>query len=486
MIQYSDDKQQWEWDLARIETETDVSEHLVGMVMQNLESLDRLAKAVLSLAASLGYSHFDVHTVTQCLEALQRLPEKEASPLSLDPSTEINAEQINVAIAVLESNGFVEKVSDGRFKFSHDKVREGAQKLAQGPNYERTHLIVGRKLREMLEKEHIPNARRERLVLQTVRQINKAIPLIQEPSECSYVITINRMAADLCRDKAWMFAAVDFLQIAVEQLGPNAWKKEPEITLAVKSDLAELYYTCGRVNASLDIIDDILEHTSTFEQQRVALFTQSLCLRFLGKDRYGLGTMEHVLVTIGRPIPKRMLLLHTFLKLHRITKSLKGRNNEDLMDISDSTDKKDAFELDCCEEIAETCLYHYTSEKILPLYALIRPVQITATHGRVSRTSSSLAAWAMIQMQLGNISEGERFGQIALHYANQQRYPKHDHRTIGIHCFFIRHWTRPLHESLRPLVDVYTYFWKVSVMGYVLSDTGCYFLCYMFFHLHYH
>lgn len=69
----------WEWDLEQIEGRTDVSENVVGLLIEKIHGMTPLVQQVLMLASSLGFM-FGIDALEKIVisEGILRVGEKEA------------------------------------------------------------------------------------------------------------------------------------------------------------------------------------------------------------------------------------------------------------------------------------------------------------------------------------------------------------------------------------------------------------------------
>lgn len=110
LLQYSFARYQWEWDIEGIKAETDISENVATVVATKVR--ESPAANVLMIAACLGVWQFDVQTLQYAMRC--------------QVGKGIDIDEVHDLLHHAAQEGFVEELSELRYKFAHDRIREGA------------------------------------------------------------------------------------------------------------------------------------------------------------------------------------------------------------------------------------------------------------------------------------------------------------------------------------------------------------------------
>lgn len=110
LLQYSFARYQWEWDIEGIKAETDISENVATVVATKVR--ESPAANVLMIAACLGVWQFDVQTLQYAMRC--------------QVGKDIDIDEVHDLLHHAAQEGFVEELSELRYKFAHDRIREGA------------------------------------------------------------------------------------------------------------------------------------------------------------------------------------------------------------------------------------------------------------------------------------------------------------------------------------------------------------------------
>lgn len=156
LIVYDLLRMRWSWDANRIRAETDLSDNIVGMVVEKIAALDHRQQVVLMNAAALGLSSFLVRTlhhtmVDMTIQSQGRSEQQRCREtcddwrptVTGDPIVE-SMDELQELLEAAASRDVVEVIAEGKLKFAHDRVREACiLLLPTGLERQKLHLEIG-------------------------------------------------------------------------------------------------------------------------------------------------------------------------------------------------------------------------------------------------------------------------------------------------------------------------------------------------------
>ena len=120
LLYYSTSSFQWEWNTEAIQSNVDIADNVVDMLMDNIRAMKESEQLVLMTAACFGLTCFDVEVLGRTILATDSKQEGKL--------VESRDELLQV-LARIADYGLIEDLGGGRFKFSHDRIRESAAAL---------------------------------------------------------------------------------------------------------------------------------------------------------------------------------------------------------------------------------------------------------------------------------------------------------------------------------------------------------------------
>lgn len=119
-VYYSATSFRWEWNAVAIESNVDIADNVVDLLMDNMRAMKESEQLVLMTAACFGLTCFDAELLGRAI-CTEDSTENEILIRSTDDLLEV--------LARIVDYGLIEDLGGGRFKFSHDRIRESAAAL---------------------------------------------------------------------------------------------------------------------------------------------------------------------------------------------------------------------------------------------------------------------------------------------------------------------------------------------------------------------
>ena len=495
---------------------------VVELLASRMQRLDPPVRRILQTAACLG-NDFSQQLLLACIPIEEG---KSSSRGNQGGSHKLTLADIEAAFAQAEDQGWIHLDDTSTLgRFTHDKFQEAMYSLIQAPA-QLYHLQVARTLHQAMllrqqqgetildEDSHlfvVCNQFRlagDYLFIPTMTQeVPSAGGKHYQSNEYPATNEEREQIAILCWKAAIKAAsisafssAVVYVEFGIELLRgrsegeetdadlPTAasrhWRDQYDLSLTLYNMAAELEYCNGHYQRVDTLVTEILQHARSFEDKLQAYVTHIYSMGSRGDGVRAMDEGFQVLQELGEAFPKRFLLLHTIRELIATQRLLKGKSDDDILNLPHVTDTKVLSAM----KIIKVIYPHILSTKVeyAPLVAF-RGIQITFRHGlspmstlfcicsiyTLIPTFSLVApllcepkipvyglagsvAFGLYSLTLmhatGDITECYRYGQLALRILDKMPAKEFVARTYGAVYGLIFPWKDPLRNSLEPLL----------------------------------
>ena len=120
LLYYSTSTFQWEWNDVAIQSNVDIADNVVDLLMDNMRAMKESEQLVLMTAACFGLTCFDAEMLGRAVLIEDSIQ---------DGKRIKSSEDLLQVLARIADYGLIEDLGGGRFKFSHDRIRESAAAL---------------------------------------------------------------------------------------------------------------------------------------------------------------------------------------------------------------------------------------------------------------------------------------------------------------------------------------------------------------------
>lgn len=464
LIWFSLTSYKWKWDIDRIMSDTDISDNMIDILVSKIRDTAPRNRDALVRAACLGVSQIG-GAILKCILAHQDGEEKDDVSLHdvVDP---------------LVSEGLLEVLASDEYKFSHDKIRESAYMLLSNERERQSlHLCIGRRLNE----RRVALSDDEGLLLLAVRQLNLASDLIDNVYERSDLAKLNHRASEQALACLSFEAASEYLRKGLELLGDDPWKADEGLASKIFSSLSRTEYCCGRLDESLHMADEVLDHVSSLAEKQSVYQAKIRTLIQRGDGEEALRITCTGLKELGVPFPPAKLVkLEAIRTERRVWFLLRSLSDHQLCNLTPPRTPNDLMEWRAAltECLVEVVVHTHKAPDGSMDLALVRLMEITLVAGWLPRTPSSLIFWAWYLASKGRYDDALKFGKIALQYSAQAKGGYHDDRAVSLFHYFVYHWKLPYSNAVVPFAASIKKLWDSGSVEMVHLNTVCYFRLY--------
>lgn len=390
LLFYSHHFSQWRWDAARIREELSVTENVVELLVEKLQSFAPDLKNVLCVAACLR-SKVDLSLLEGLLHELE-----------LEPPDLVSA------LRAIVSEGLLEETQNEKFTFVHDRVQESArQLLRECPSLTDIDLRIGAFLMQHERKDWVLFTALDNLNAHSLTEVAKLCDL-------QVLLEAEACAGKKALEKGAFEPASAYLLVAVEILerNPYRWSLDYDVCLAVYQSAAEALLGCGRYKEGARLIEELGENAHNVMDKASSL---TLLADSLGRQRHHSEAVLHfrrALVLLGERF-RSVSLPTVFLELHRVKRLFDKRTDQSILSLPDVSDRNIKMRLDMFIRLSVRAAW--TRDHGLFFFCILRAVRLTLANGLAVESAcafSSLAfrvllpfGWRDFSLRLTNLAE---------------------------------------------------------------------------------
>ena len=447
LIHFSFDLRQWQWDLQAIQ-QADITDNVVTLMVGKLNQLPELTRHLLTLAACVG-NQFDLETLATIAA---HSPQATAQALE---------EGLQVGLVVPlgdDYKGFLNQSTTQElseldasrccYRFLHDRVQQAAYALIPDDRKASTHYTIGQLLLQTAAS--IEDAKG---IYELVNHLNRGRTLIVDPAERDQLACLNLKACRRAKAAIAYKTALEYGNIGLSLLGPEAWQCQYQTTLVLHQTLAEVTSLCGEFNQMDRLIERVLQQA----QDPLDIVPVSLVkigmLTAQNEFLDAIATAQSCLCALGHELPETPTPADIQQMMAAVHAAIGDRPIAELADLAPMGDPKQLAILQILAKIMPPC--YMSGSPLFPLITALQ-VKLSIEYGNSPVSAHSYSVYAILAHRfLQSIPLAQQFSQLASHLttksANQSFKPE---VCVGVGRF-THHLTHPLQETLSILETGY-------------------------------
>lgn len=373
--------------------------------------------------------------------------------------------------------GLVDKIGSDSFRFTHDRIREGAYSLIpEGQERDIFHLKIGEIVMDLINSDE---SAQEWMKFVAADQLNRGCAFITDEKQRLELVSLNLEAGELAMSASAFAPAAEFFDkgIVLLRVYKDHWTQNYDISLKLYSFAAEAAYCTGDFDLQARLVDEVLANGKYLRDKLPVYcsFVESLTAQQKLDD--AMNTGFYVLTELGERFPKRLLLLHVLADFQKTKKMLRKYSDEQLLSLP-PLENEDMIVAVRLMIYLFRCAYFMQRLETMVLL-LLRQLQLMLRFGLSGDSPYVFACYGMLLCGgLGDIKEGCRFGKLALKLL--ERYNEQKTQVLLLAHSFVVHWQSPVQDQIDPLL-------RAHKLGMVSGDVVNAFLCsvgysYFFYH----
>ena len=420
-ILFFDDQHGWQWNLQRGK-QLQVTDNVVNLMIQRVNSLPAETQAILCLASCIG-NQFD-----------------------LDALSDMSTESIEDTYFHLEpaiSAGMIIQATGNKFRFAHDRIQQAIYSLLEQKQKVQFHWQIGS---YWLDRSQLDPQTQE--LFDIVDQLNLGHTAADAEPDYLDLITLNVDVGRKAKMSAAYQTAYDYLETAVTfaQFYEDGWGEHYEIWLDLYNEAAETAYLSGHLTEMEQVIPIVLHQAKTVLDKQTVIHIQIQVQLSQNQLPQAAAIGRDTLAELGVVLPENPTQDDFDHGYRHIQSLIEGRNIETLVESSPMQDRKSLMAMQILSAISTAV---WAMSPILYAIDVFKRVELSLTHGNAPTSAAAYAGFGVILCsQMGDVRTGYRFGQLALEIVEKYQVTSQKSRTIGTAYCFTFHWRKHLRDSL--------------------------------------
>ncbi len=411
LLRFDYEQRHWAWDIRQI-NELNISDDVVELMAGKIQKLPDVTQNVLKLASCVG-NRFSLPIIT--------IVDDNSSPDAI----EVTRKHLEPALA----EGLLIPLEE-EYKFAHDRIQQAVSSLIPQEDKKQIHLRIGKLL-----IENIPPEKRDEHIFDIANQWNYGLELLDE-EEKAFLADLNLRAGEKARASAAYRPAFNYLKIASELLGLEAWETQYELTLEVHAEMLEAVFLKGDLILTEHYIRVVLEKGKTVLDKIPAYEIQMQYHIAKGDQQealeVGLYVVEQLQVPLAKA-PRKDIEVEALIDLPQ----MENRELEAAMAILDSIITPAwAINPDLFEKITYTM------------------VNLSMGHGNSASSCVGYAFYGgLLCGKLGDIELGYRYGKLAIRLLERFNAKFFESKVQNLYVSTVMHWKEPARATRKPHFD---------------------------------
>ena len=521
LLQYSSKLSMWLFDMSKIQSETEISENVIGIVLERIAGLSSLVQGVMQLASCFGHKFDSILLEAILFSELHHSDEhswftSNQSLMNEYKSTDSTVSNISIrsVLSAAIKSGLIDPIGESdHFKFSHDRyvirctrreirldcllslslsltqryfrIQSAFYAMIPAIERDRLHYRIGTRLRQDIDapaKDESCDQNKEAtcyvksintILFTTVGQLNRGCAHAEGSSERIEIAILNLAAADVAMNKLTFVAASAFLRAGLNLLEADKWETQYKLTLDLFTKLAHSELYLGHFDESILAADAVISHAHTLNKNDCikAYITKIQCLGGKGMLRETTDLCFFVLKLLGEtfinPHWKRCNVMSDWCRTRWM---INGKSDDDLLNLPlmEDEDKLAAMRI-----LAFVLSYSYCIPDPIPmLMSSFRMIKLSLTYGKAPSTPLCIACYGIFTSTGGNYEKAYRYGNLSLQMQDQLTTKEFSVLTAVLVYTFARHWKHPLSDGLCPLLKTYNFAVQAGDVETTLHDRG--------------
>ena len=477
LLQFDVTAKLWAWDLKTIKEATSVlkqvetsSDKVHYAVLARLSHLPCASKMVLSAAASLGSSHFDIKLLAWLLKdknlTIEETSKKRKSN-TLEAHSFMSAmvsslrgferlgnpeNEVCATLVALEKIGLVERLDTDVYRFAHDVIQECAQSLLPDKSKSsRMNWETGQYLSRRLSMRELED---DRLFFTMIDQLNRGSSSISDDKDRTELSSLNLRAAYKARERSSFACAAQYARYGIDCLGETKWEANAAIAMKLLVLAAEAGFANGDSDGCLHATQEAIQSETNLLLKIPAYFLRIKALAHQRQFDVAAKCALEVFEQLGKKFPHKPSEARVAISRVHSKRLLKDGPDELLHDMPAMTDITTVVIMQLLA-LTTRCLSDPTSKDFVALLNC-RMLQLTFKHGLCEESAVAFTAFGKIRAKtLKECDAAYRAGSVGFELQQLVNCPKYDVRVTFEFYAFAHHLKQPIRHSLGPLYQSY-------------------------------
>lgn len=434
--------QRWEWDLPKIQ-EIESSENVVELMAQQIRQLPPATQKLMQLAACIGnqfnlgnLSQLSQHNITKVAKSLwPSLREELLIPVGDD---------YRFVSSSTASESQADWAQNAVYRFTHDRVQEGAYELLSEEDRATTHLSIGRMLQDQYKQDE-----HAELLFDIVNNLNLGRTLLTSSEEREELARLNQQAGTRAMEASAWQSALQYMLVSLELLPSSIWEDDHNLAYLINSSVLEAAAASG--DAELwQKQEEVLFERCTAQHELVLVHKfriKRLIMNAANEEAVAACIDSLKLFGFVEPEDGEGWQAAIGAEAAKIAEHLEGREVSDLLESPTMTDPEALQQMDLLLELAPVSML----KAELFAYTVSHMAQLSMTYGTSEASPSGYIYYAAFLSALQQYEAADAYGKLALdlnvHFGGPSKRAPIDH----MYGAFVQHWQHSTPEVQKHL-----------------------------------
>ena len=466
LLMWDKKKSSWIFDVDRIQRDMNVSETLLALLSRRIGHMSVAMQEVLKIASLMGFCFSEdilVQVASFALEEKGLL--RATSGLSDGSLTSTSGEVVQSLITDAIAEGFIEKIKEG-YQFTHDKLQASFQSLVERSEKYKLHYLIG--------SQYVSYDQDEDYMCHAAVHLNSGDEYTRAREHCVKLAGIYLEAARRSQAKSAFENAAAFLRLGLRLLDEEGqyekWTRHFDLALEMTETLAKLELIVGNLAACRQMNQEVLLRCKSADTKINALVTEVNARVAANEvDQTAISSMR-VLQELGIPMPNRVTRFKLLLKLRKVRVLFAIKADADILNLPLMQDTKSKMAV---KLLVDTCTSNFMRDKeIAACYAALLATELTMRDGLSPYSANAFVVYGMVEILLGNLDRGLRFGTISRALTNRMPCKDADSLTNSINVTSVLHWKMSIREINPVLCEAMNSAFDVGNVVYATLSVG--------------
>ncbi|MDJ0835893.1 MAG: AAA family ATPase [Acidobacteriota bacterium] len=443
LISFDTEAHAWVWDMERIKR-FEVSDNVVELMIEKIESLPSATRALLVQAACIGKVFS-----ADLLATIGDLPVARIADNLWSALQEGLIEPMDMAYKWLgeveEADGAATRVD---FCFVHDRIQQAAYALIQSPQKENLHLKIGRLL--LNTEADVPDRSR---LFPILGHLNIGSKLIEKPAERLQLAELNLVAAQTAHASVAFQSANHHTRKGIALLPQRAWQVHYPLSFALHRMLADTAWSLGGYEEA-DAAFEILLANAGSDLEKAEVLAIEINRLVAANDFSGIFDIGKTLLGyLGMTVPKRPTREEIRQKQDLVARLLASPETETIADRSLIRDKRLVLMTQTCNRLYENLVHHTHKSNSLGFLLILKAMALILKEGPTEHASFTFSLYGAYLIRIGDVSAAEKVARLTIRLAEQCPNPI-------VKCYTFAYTAASLLHRFEDQLAVNTYYWK--------------------------
>ena len=372
------------------------------------------------------------------------------------PETKL-AGQLNAAL----DTGWIEYLEpqESSCTFVHKRIWEFCYGRIPCDDRPKAHLDIGRRMWKRLTRlnEVEPHC------IVIACQLQKGLLLIVDPEERIEVCKLFFLAGQRAEKESRFRLAASLLETSCDLLPSRNWRDHYSLSLNIFNAAAEAAFVAGSMERSEYCVNEILSNARSLEDKLAAYAVQIYVPGTQTHYQEAIKRGVHVLGLLKANVPRTVGPVRVVLLYKRITRLLRNKSIEELLDLPIMTDP---IHLGTMKVLNISYVYAFVVDPRLASLIALRLVELTLKHGLCAMSATGFAFFGILKcLVVGSIEEGYRCAILANSVLQRFQAPEWLPRVLVA--------TGLINTSILPMRECITPLQKSHHLGIATGDIVC-------------